>query len=64
MDGDPEKAGRRAICWSLPVMNGLGYSLQKFCPNKVKHRHCNECAHMSICVLKVVICKMLTYKKY
>ena len=28
MGGHPEKAGRRAICWSLRVMNDLGYRLQ------------------------------------
>lgn len=61
---DPKEAGRRAICWGLPVVNDLSCRLWMFCPDEVTHRHCKECVHMGVCVLEAVICKMLTYKKY
>ena len=55
--GDPQ--GSRA----LPVMNDLRFRLGMFCPHEVIHRHGKGCAHKGTCVLKVLICKMLTYKK-
>lgn len=35
VSGGPEEAGRRAICWGLPVMNDLRCRFWMFCLHEV-----------------------------